>query len=347
MGAAVRGPVGAGRIRIEYSLRTKTMRLLGFVFVFTGAVHVAACVEPPGMDALKPCPGNSAVGGRGGSGGEGGSAAAGGGGANQGGMGGDVGPAPECVMDSDCVGVLEAPDPRCGALRCTAEQKCAVEITEGPIASQRYGDCIQSICDSGGKVLDVDDSDDYFNDSSPCTIDFCQNGVSINLGLPDGSACPDIGDGYCYQGQCVECIALLPGAMCKAPGMACDETTCEPFALCGGGVCGGQCAPCAAGYPCATGADCWSGVCSANGMCELPACTDLTLNDGETDIDCGGPNCSPCIDSLGCAKHADCVSQVCMFAVCQAPSCFDGVQNGDEAGMDCGGVACAACLPFP
>lgn len=316
------------------------MRLIGFSLMLGALIFVSAC-EPEEF-YYKPCGSDDAQGGHAGNGGEGGGVS-GDGGANAGGGGGVV-PVPECVMDGDCVGVLEAPDPGCGALRCTAEQKCLVEITEGPIASQRYGDCRQGYCDGAGHFLQIDDSEDYFNDWNPCTIDFCQNGP-VNMLLPDGSPCPGVGNGYCYKGQCVECVASNLGASCNAPGYTCSIIWCVDFAACQGGQCGGPCAPCPAGIGCQQNADCISGVCNA-GMCALPGCADLTLNDSETGIDCGGPNCSPCGDGEGCAKHADCVSNVCMFGVCQAPSCFDGVRNGDEMGADCGGSACGACSPM-
>ncbi|MDT0606663.1 hypothetical protein [Croceitalea rosinachiae] len=47
-------------------------------------------------------------------------------------------------------------------------------------------------------------------------------------------------------------------------------------------------------------------------------CNDGILNNGETEIDCGGPNCQPCTVTVN-------------------PTCTDGIQNGDEAGIDCGG----------
>jgi hypothetical protein len=52
----------------------------------------------------------------------------------------------------------------------------------------------------------------------------------------------------------------------------------------------------------------------------LASCNDGILNQGETEIDCGGPNCQPC------------------SAV--AATCNDGIQNGDETGVDFGG-SCA------
>jgi hypothetical protein len=45
-------------------------------------------------------------------------------------------------------------------------------------------------------------------------------------------------------------------------------------------------------------------------------CSDGIQNQGETGVDCGGPNCQPCTVE---------------------PTCTDGIQNGDEEGVDCGG----------
>jgi len=51
-------------------------------------------------------------------------------------------------------------------------------------------------------------------------------------------------------------------------------------------------------------------------------CSDGIQNQGETEVDCGGPNCQPCT---------------------VAATCSDGIQNGDEEGIDCGGSSCAPC----
>ena len=122
-----------------------------------------------------------------------------------------------------------------------------MEISEGPIASQRYGDCKESVCDSGWKWLEIDDVGDYFNDANPCTIDFCQVDGSINMILPDGSPCPGVGNGYCYQGECVQCIDTMPQTECSIAGYACDSLVCVPFPQCMN-ICGGQCAPYGDGY---------------------------------------------------------------------------------------------------
>lgn len=57
---------------------------------------------------------------------------------------------------------------------------------------------------------------------------------------------------------------------------------------------------------------------------EIPieSCTDNIKNQGEDNVDCGGP-CQPCIIS-------------------NKPTCYDGIKNQDEKGIDCGG-SCRQC----
>ncbi len=52
-----------------------------------------------------------------------------------------------------------------------------------------------------------------------------------------------------------------------------------------------------------------------------PNCFDGIQNNGETGIDCGGPNCVPC----------------------EQPSCDDGILNNGETRIDCGGPNCDPC----
>jgi len=76
---------------------------------------------------------------------------------------------------------------------------------------------------------------------------------------------------------------------------------------------------------------------------DQPSCFDNELNQGEENVDCGGP-CTACDhcsndrwddeeEGLDCG--GPCIP-------CIKPSCFDEVQNQDEAGVDCGGI-CRAC----
>jgi len=73
-----------------------------------------------------------------------------------------------------------------------------------------------------------------------------------------------------------------------------------------------------------------------------PTCTDGVLNQGEADIDCGGPckacpSCSDGIQNQG-ATAADCGGP------CKAcATCDDGLLNQNEQDVDCGGV----CKPCP
>lgn len=283
----------------------------------------AVCVDTRCVPGPK---GASGVGGAGGAGGDDGGAGGGG--------GGDVAEVPECVTDLDCP---QPVDTECGAGRCV-EGSCLFDVQVGPALSQRYGDCKRRDCDWLGAVLEIEDPSDYYNDGLQCTYDFCDGGKRVNLRLSDGFPCPEAGEGYCYQGACVECINN-DADMC-ASGLDCYSIWCVPSPGCAG-VCGGLCVPCAVGYGCMTDFDCISGNCTG-GMCQLPTCFDGKQNDGETGIDCGTASCGPCPDGSGCFEPDGCVSGVCMVGKCQAPTCFDATLNGDETGPDCGG-SCGPC----
>ena len=76
-------------------------------------------------------------------------------------------------------------------------------------------------------------------------------------------------------------------------------------------------------------------------------CFDGELNNGEFDVDCGGPNCDPCPPS--CTNglwdvdfgeiDIDCGGPNCD----PCPTCNDGILNQDETGIDCGGANCPGC----
>lgn len=76
---------------------------------------------------------------------------------------------------------------------------------------------------------------------------------------------------------------------------------------------------------------------------DLPAhCSDFTLNESETDVDCGGA-CPPCAAGAQCSGPSDCNSGVCTSGACAVPSCQDDVENGFESDVDCGGPQCPDC----
>jgi hypothetical protein len=260
-------------------------------------------------------------------------------------------PEPECTPEtvSMCPG---APDKRCGAPTCI-EGVCGVAFKPGPIASQKAGDCKQSVCDYSGKVVEEEDASDYYDDGAECTFDMCVDGSAQAIEVIP-IVCPDTGEGYCSEGMCVQC---LEHSDCNADEL-CNPNSwrCEPFTCINNMVdpgesdedCGGECVPCDSGKNCTGNTDCRSNVCSS-GKCQAPTCDDNEQNDGETDTDCGVACKDPaklCGDSQGCEFGEDCQSGVCWAGKCQAPTCTDGVQNDKEAGVDCGGV-CEACEVDP
>jgi hypothetical protein len=84
--------------------------------------------------------------------------------------------------------------------------------------------------------------------------------------------------------------------------------------------------------------------CPAGCPLVAPTCTDGIQNQGETDVDCGGPNCGPCALGKKCVANGDCTTGLaCSGGVCaNPPSCTDGIQNQGETGIDCGGP-CGPC----
>ncbi|AUX23846.1 hypothetical protein SOCEGT47_043760 [Sorangium cellulosum] len=255
-------------------------------------------------------------------------------------------PSGGCESDAECPG---PPDPRCGAGRCV-DGACEVEITRGPIASQRRGDCKVEECTADGRVVSVAAYDAY-DDGNQCTLDVCEIDRPRNLVLEDVT-CPDSGGGRCHAGECLQCYGG-DRDMCPA-GLACDGVWCVPL-HCVNGVrdaglgetgfdCGGPCRPCQPSERCAAATDCVSGVCT-NGSCQIPTCSDNVKNGTETGIDCGAPSCPRCAPGRGCKTGADCTSGVCWRGLCEPPTCSDGVKNGDEAGVDCGGEGCSADCP--
>jgi len=72
-------------------------------------------------------------------------------------------------------------------------------------------------------------------------------------------------------------------------------------------------------------------------------CDDGIQNQGETGVDCGGPNCSPCVSCNDGIQNGNETGVDCGGDCDACPTCNDGVQNGSETGIDCGGPDCAPC----
>jgi hypothetical protein len=89
--------------------------------------------------------------------------------------------------------------------------------------------------------------------------------------------------------------------------------------------CGGRsCAACKQGKKCGSGNDCESGNCSSDlHICQAETnpdlCSDGKLDNGESDVDCGGLTCSTkCSSGQKCTANYDCDSNNCLgTAGCQ------------------------------
>jgi hypothetical protein len=135
--------------------------------------------------------------------------------------------------------------------------------------------------------------------------------------------------------------------------------------------CGGTCgANCDIGETCNGDSDCASTWCNGT-QCDTPTCNDGIQNQGEEQVDCGGPNCAACptcndnIQNQGetdtdcggpvclntclqdetCAIDGDCVSDWCELdgATLVCSGCTDNRHNQDEGDTDCGGVCSQKC----
>lgn len=71
-----------------------------------------------------------------------------------------------------------------------------------------------------------------------------------------------------------------------------------------------------------------------------PTCDDGERNQGESDVDCGGP-CDTCPEGHACKDSKDCASMACLAGKCVVPACLD---DAACAGLD-GLCTLGACDP--
>ncbi len=124
------------------------------------------------------------------------------------------------------------------------------------------------------------------------------------------------------------------GAACAADGDCAKPLACSVAGLCATGAtdgkqdfgesaidCGGNTtdmAPtCADGETCALDNDCASAWCSVGKLCVATSYVDGKQDNGETDVDCGGPNGAPaCANGKMCVAPTDCV----VGSICDTPN---------------------------
>jgi hypothetical protein len=208
----------------------------------------------------------------------------------------------ECNDDGQC-----GPTNECQQSVCT-DHACVITFTplNTPVMMQQPGDCKINVCDGGGKIVIANDDMDTQGDGNSCTDDICTGGVlshppsMINTVCGVGLVCNGVGG----------CVGCTMNGQCNAP-----ET-------CGGCGVAGEC--CCKPKTCADlGLKCGSAPDGCGGMV---VCND-GKNNGETDVDCGGPNCSvKCALAKTCAAGSDCSSGFCADGVCCDGACNSACQ---------------------
>ena len=81
--------------------------------------------------------------------------------------------------------------------------------------------------------------------------------------------------------------------------------------------------PCQDGATCEFPQDCVNGYCAFDMLGVLrcgqnPNCKNMTKDDLETDVDCGGTQCTPCPVTLACLNDSDCETNNCEANKCAA-----------------------------
>ena len=254
-----------------------------------------------------------------------------------------------------------------GSASMSASNSATDGVTDGSASVTESGG---GACDNGVKDPEETDVDCGGSCGSTCEIgELCADDVDCITLTCDGTAC--VPDPACADGMqgpsetdvdcggpcgptCETnegCIQDLDCASdyCQLSSSTCQEPSCDDGAQNGDETdidCGGACGPtCGTGELCEIDDDCASMACEDDERCAAdPLCSNGMKDNGETDVDCGGP-CGPsCEVDEGCGNNTDCVSLFCdADMTCDQPACDDGEQNGDETDVDCGGSCGPTC----
>jgi hypothetical protein len=202
------------------------------------------------------------------------------------------------------------------------------EGEEGIDCGGDCGKCDGAECDAGEECA-----------SGSCTDNTCDPPASKTCGVGLPTLC-DNGE-PCVQD--LDCASDYCNGLCAAPAPGAHEdgrrNAGETGVDCGGTVAEEK--PCPAGEGCKTDDDCIS-VCKEDKLCDAPGPTDGKKNNGETDVDCGGPNAPKCALGKVCDGNDDCELLACTDKTCVTPTSSDGIQNGGESDVDCGGAGVSA-----
>jgi len=294
--------------------------------------------------------------------------------------------------DIDCGG------PECGAT-CKVGETCLVDLDCVPVISNKCGAtgvCLEAACGDqakNGTETDVDCGGDEAYCAARCEPGAaCATPSDCTSGVCTARLCvaPSCDDGVENGGESAEDC----GAVCAAEGRLCptgdacgsdedcatgwcDDGTCavrsctdgiangaEGDVDCGEICIGATASPlCAAGSSCGLDADCADGWCHPQTrLCVIPTCSDSALNQGETDVDCGGDHCARAEDCLvstraaaclacdagaDCEDDTDCVSLTCAGNTCSAADNCIGQLLSDTDGLLADGSTICASTNFP
>ena len=223
----------------------------------------------------------------------------------------------ECEYHSDCEGhQVCASDRKCRD-QCVTDQDCVPHQV-----------CVSGTCAEEHELVDgaLPETDKSGTEGTPCAY---------------ASDCD--GDLVCHNGFCnVEC----KGDKDCATGERCVNDVClgpSSSGSGGSGAGGSSSGSGGSGGAGGSGGSSGGGGVGGSGGGTSDTCSDHVTDNGETDVDCGGP-CLGCPTGSTCTLGSDCQNGVCGGnQICQVPSCSDTVRNGAETGTDCGGPQCNPC----
>lgn len=162
----------------------------------------------------------------------------------------------------------------------------------------------------------------------PCIRAVCKGGQCTEEMVPEGGLSP-----WDTPGDCKRLVCNADGTAGETnymwdvldDGIECTLDECSdgtplntPVAV--GAACsqngGAYCSAAGDCVECTEQAHCASSYCAPDGRC-LPAhCGDSQQNNGETDVDCGGPCIATCEPGESCSIDADCAGSLCESGVC-------------------------------
>ncbi|CAF1327644.1 unnamed protein product [Adineta ricciae] len=241
--------------------------------------------------------------------------------------------------------------PDCGGHNCT--MRCALGIT-----CSTNSDCNNGNCHFTLKTCENPSCPDGNQNQGETDVDCGGSSCTILCAL--NKTCTQNSD--CDNGNCHHSLHKCSVPSCDDRNKNQDETDAD----CGGNTCTARCKPscddgnlnqaevdidcsgpcatkCVLNQTCTDNADCVNGNCHhVTKKCSDLSCEDGNKNQGEGDIDCGGPCPTTCNITQTCAVNTDCANGNCHHTklTCELPSCGDGNRNLDETDVDCGGSNC-------